>query len=411
MNHFRIIEWSYHVLTCDYPLIVANLHKMNFFIKMKFISFLLCASVVYCAPMVPSEANAPLYGDDFEQNNEMTRSVVSNRPSSDHVPEECTGRVSCLPFELDAAAQKFLAHAGNAAKTVKSQARKTITTLGDKLLEKMIFHPTYPNHTWISQKRHLIRDVLVDPEIDGKNDWYMNMMKPRRHLNLVTHIYDPDRNKTWDKVLLLFSGNTMDMRKSSTTWRKGIFAKGFRKIFVEYPGYGTLRDEYGWTATPENFILSARAITAYLVRELKIDPSKIIVVGYSIGSGSATEVALGLTKYSELSLNRTDGGPLALVLAAPFYKMQMAANHATGIGGWLVNEKFQNYKNIREITCPTLYIHGDNDQVLNVEHTKLLSEAQISKDRQQISIIPGMGHQVLHFEGVQRLLRDFVEER
>ncbi|KAI3659089.1 hypothetical protein MP638_002108 [Amoeboaphelidium occidentale] len=380
------------------------------FVNMKLLSFLVCASLIYCAPPFPSEADAPLYGDNFELNKEMTRDGMSDQLSNDDVSEQCTGRVSCLPFKPHVAAHNMLTYVGNAAKTTLSLAHKTIRSQGDRFLEKHLFYPTYPDYEWVSDKNHLIHDVPVDPDIDGKDEWYMNMMKPRSIFNLETHIYDPDKNQKWDKVLLFFPGNCMDMRISSTTWSDKIFGKGFRKIFVEYPGYGTLRDIGSWTASPENFILSARAITAYLVRELKIDPSKIIVVGYSLGSGSATEAALGLTKFSDLSLNRTDGGPSALILLAPFYKIQMAANHVTKIGGYLVNEKFKNYKNIIEITCPTLFVHGHEDQVLSAQHTKMLSNAQISKDRQQVSILAGRDHLILDSESVQLLVRKFLRK-
>lgn len=377
---------------------------------MKLLWFLLCASLIYCAPPFPSETDGTLYGDNFELKNEITRIGVPDQLSNDDVSEECIGRVSCLPFKPVVAAHNLLTYVGNAAKTTLAQAHKTIKSQGDRILEKLLFNPTYPDYEWVSDNNHLIHDVPVDPDIDGKDDWYMNMMKPRSIFNLETNIYDPDQNQKWDKVLLFFPGNCMDMRLSSTTLKETIFGKGFRKIFVEYPGYGTLRDVNGWTASPENFILSARAITAYLVRELKIDPSKIIVVGYSLGSGSATEAALGLTKYSELSLNRTDGGPFALILVAPFYNMQLAANHATQIGGYLVNEKFKNYKNIIEITCPTLFVHGYEDQVLSAQHTKMLSNAQLSKDRQQVSILPRGGHLIIDSVSVQRLMRQFLRK-
>jgi pimeloyl-ACP methyl ester carboxylesterase len=377
---------------------------------MKLLSFLVCASLIYCAPPFPYETDKTLFVDNFELKNEMTRIGVPDQLSNDDVSEECTGRVSCLPFKPVVAAHNMLTYVGNAAKSTLAQAHKTIKSQGDRILEKLLFHPTYPDYEWVSENNHFIHDVPVDPDIDGKDDWYMNMMKPRSIFNLETNIYDPDQNQKWDKVLLFFSGNCMDMRLSSTTLKETIFGKGFRKIFVEYPGYGTLRDVNGWTASPENFVLSARAITSYLVRELNIDPSKIIVVGYSLGSGSATEAAFGLTKYSELSLNRTDGGLFALILVAPFYKMQLAANHATQIGGYLVNEKFKNYKNIIEITCPTLLVHGYEDQVLSARHTKMLSNAQISKDRQQVSILPRVGHLIIDSVSVQRLMREFLKK-
>jgi hypothetical protein len=67
-------------------------------------------------------------------------------------------------------------------------------------------------------------------------------------------------------------------------------------------------------------------------------------------------------------------------------------------------------KLIREISLPTLIIHGEYDQIVPVEEGKALYESIAAKDKRLI-IIPGVDHNTIMSGGMQpylQALHDFI---
>ena len=100
---------------------------------------------------------------------------------------------------------------------------------------------------------------------------------------------------------------------------------------------------------------------AYLIRTLGYHEQDIIVIGRSMGSGPACQVAL---QYENLA---------ALVLVSPYTSLKAAARSLFGsVASFLVRERFDNLKAMEQIRCPTLIVHGQKDVLIPQSHAKEL---------------------------------------
>ncbi|CAE7273732.1 abhd13 [Symbiodinium sp. CCMP2592] len=128
-------------------------------------------------------------------------------------------------------------------------------------------------------------------------------------------------------------------------------------IAVEYPGYGLLQ---GIEPAEETIFEVALTVFRYLVDDLRVSYSSVIVFGRSLGSGPAIFLA------SQYPL----GG---MILVSPFISIRAAAKHIGGrIVAFMFSNVFQNHKRMVNVSCPVLFIHGASDSLIPVEHSKTL---------------------------------------
>jgi len=79
---------------------------------------------------------------------------------------------------------------------------------------------------------------------------------------------------------------------------------------------------------------------------------KIIVLGYSIGTGPATKLA-------------STNNPKLLILQAPYYSLTDMVKHTFPfVPGFLLKYKLETYKYITNCAMPIVLIHGDEDEVI-----------------------------------------------
>ncbi len=118
--------------------------------------------------------------------------------------------------------------------------------------------------------------------------------------------------------------------------------------------------------------------TVYDNIKTKYDENKIIVLGYSIGTGPATKIA---------SLNH----PKLLILQAPYYSLtDMMKHNYPIIPTFILKYKFETNKSIKECKMPIVIFHGDKDEVIYYESSIKLKELIKKTDR--LIILNGQGH-------------------
>jgi hypothetical protein len=101
------------------------------------------------------------------------------------------------------------------------------------------------------------------------------------------------------------------------------------------------------------------ALTAFrfLVDEINVRYSQIILFGRSLGSGPAVFLA---AQYPV-------GG---LILVSAFSSIRAAVQSIVGrFMAWTFNERFPNSKIIANVSCSTLFIHGESDGLIPAEHS------------------------------------------
>jgi pimeloyl-ACP methyl ester carboxylesterase len=109
-----------------------------------------------------------------------------------------------------------------------------------------------------------------------------------------------------------------------------------------------------------------------------IGAERIIVIGNSLGSGTATEIA---------ARHRIDG----LVLVSGFASLvRVAGDHYPYVPtSLLVLDRYDNVAKLPSVTCPILLLQGTADTLVSVAHARALAGANPSA---RLELVPHMGH-------------------
>jgi esterase/lipase len=158
-------------------------------------------------------------------------------------------------------------------------------------------------------------------------------------------------------VILFFHANAEDIGLSHA------FVQHMRDQFkmnvlaMEYPGYGLLKH---MPPSEKNTFEVVLTVFRFVVDELRVAYEQIFLFGRSIGSGPATYLASTFPV----------GG---LILVAPLISVNEVIK---SIAGSLVAkafvERFPNISLIGNVSCPTLFIHGEKDVFIPPEHSVAL---------------------------------------
>jgi len=175
-------------------------------------------------------------------------------------------------------------------------------------------------------------------------------------------------------TLLFFHGNGSDIEASAYATRL-LVAQGYGALLPEYRGYGGnpgAPDEQGLYRDGEASMawLATKAVTT----------DRIVVIGNSLGSGVATELA---------ARHRIGG----LVLVSGFASLvEIAGDQYPFVPtNLLVLDRYDNVTKIRSVTCPILLLQGTADTLVSVAQSRALARAKRSAT---LELIPGVGHEL-----------------
>ena len=166
----------------------------------------------------------------------------------------------------------------------------------------------------------------------------------------ISGIYLPNEQAQY--TLLYSHGNYEDIGELYSTF-EDFQQMGYSVFAYDYPGYGTSDGR----ATEKDTYLSINAAYAYLIGKLEVKPEKIIAFGRSVGGGPAVDLAS----------RKLLGG---LILESTFVSAFRVLTKYS-ILPW---DKFNNINKINSVSCPILFIHGKNDEVVSFWHGKTLME-------------------------------------
>src|SRR5215471_8521246 len=169
-------------------------------------------------------------------------------------------------------------------------------------------------------------------------------------------------------TLLVSHGNAEDLG-DDRFWLEELQRAGFSVLAYDYQGYGTSEGKPGEQAVYDD----ENAAYDYLTQSLRIAADRIIIYGRSVGSGPAVHLAARKPAA-------------ALILQSPFVS---AFRVLTRIP-LLPFDKFPNYKDIRNVHCPVLIIHGDSDTVIPPWHGKRLYD--LANEPKKFVSIHGADH-------------------
>jgi uncharacterized protein len=186
-------------------------------------------------------------------------------------------------------------------------------------------------------------------------------------------------------TLLFFHGNGDSIAGSDAATRM-LSEAGYGALLVGYRGYG------GNAGTPseQGFYNDGEAAIAWLAGK-GVQPKDMIIIGNSIGSGTATEMALR-------------HNPKALVLVSGFASLPFVVSDLYPFlpANWLVRDRFHNAAKLGRIKSPTLILHGDADTLVRPINARLLMKAA---PKARLVIVAGKGHELAYLpEGQQPIL-------
>jgi pimeloyl-ACP methyl ester carboxylesterase len=176
-------------------------------------------------------------------------------------------------------------------------------------------------------------------------------------------------------VILFFHGNAEDLGLSHA------FVQHMRDQFkmnvlaVEYPGYGLLKNIASSEKSVQEVVLT---VFRFVVDELRVAYEQIFLFGRSIGSGPATYLASTFPV----------GG---LILVAAFASINEVIRSLAGsIIARAFVERFPNISLIGNVSCPTLFIHGEKDSLVPPEQSVALFKQ--CRARKLLITPPGLEH-------------------
>ena len=183
-----------------------------------------------------------------------------------------------------------------------------------------------------------------------------------------------------ERVLIWYHGNAGDIADRLPNARWFVDTLGVDVVLVDYRGYGRS------TGRPDEAGVYLDGLAVYdAVAARGVAARDIVLFGRSLGGAVATEVAL----------QRPAG---ALVLEAAFRSVRaMAREHYWFVPSALVRSRLDNESRIGRVPAPTLFLHGDRDRIVPLDHSRRLFE--LAAHPEHFHVIEGAGHNDTYLVG------------
>jgi pimeloyl-ACP methyl ester carboxylesterase len=200
-------------------------------------------------------------------------------------------------------------------------------------------------------------------------------------------------------LVIYFGGNGevsyRNLRNRMENNRWPYFA-GCNYLYVDYEGYGLNEGR----AHYRNMYEQALAVYDYAASLPYVDSSRIVAMGFSIGSGIAVHLAA----------NRPAAG---LILAAPYYNGYDIYNNLLpvfyGPMRLLVKQKLPSDEYARNVTCPVLIIASRSDEVIPFSSSERLA-TQFKGNIEFVALDNAFHNTLFQDVGTFERLKAFLEE-
>ncbi|WP_428632362.1 alpha/beta hydrolase [Sphingopyxis sp.] len=189
------------------------------------------------------------------------------------------------------------------------------------------------------------------------------------------------------RTILFFHGNGDNLNGAIQATR-GPAANGNGLMLVEYRGYG------GNPGSPDEDGLYRDGDAAIRwLAEQGVAARDIVIVGNSVGSGPATEMAL-----------RHDVA--ALMLVSGFSSLpEVVRSQVPLIPGWLVRDRFDNAGKLARVKAPVFLLHGAADTLVKPDN---LSRLQRARPDATMVMVAGAGHELAYTAPAQTILVGWI---
>jgi uncharacterized protein len=189
-------------------------------------------------------------------------------------------------------------------------------------------------------------------------------------------------------VVIYFPGNG-DFLAGCVNRLRGITSDGTGLVALSYRGYA------GSSGQPSERGLLLDAAAAYAFAAARYGADRIVLWGFSLGSGVAVALA------AEQPIGR-------LILEAPYTSIADIAASAFPIVPvrWLVRDPFRSDERIARVTAPLLILHGARDSTISMSFGERLFA--LAHEPKQFVRFPDGGHDDLDNYGAIETARHFI---
>ena len=189
-------------------------------------------------------------------------------------------------------------------------------------------------------------------------------------------------------VVLYFHGNGDYLAGFFGRFRD-LIADGTGVVALSYRGYG------GSSGRPSEQGLLQDAAAAYAFTSARYSADRIVVWGFSLGTGVAVALA------AEQPVGK-------LILEAPYTSIvDLAASHFRFVPvRWLMRDRFRSDQRIARVTVPLLIMHGELDFTIPIAFGERLFA--LAHEPKQFVRFPEGGHDNLANYGAIETARQFI---
>ncbi len=174
-------------------------------------------------------------------------------------------------------------------------------------------------------------------------------------------------------------------------------------LMLDYRGYGLSEGK-----PTEAGLYTDVNTTMQWLQSKGLTDNRLILYGFSMGTAPATE----------LTANPRTLRPLKLILEAPFASSAVMAADGAGInvpGSFVTNLKIDNAEEIKKVKQPLCWIHGTNDNFLNIKThgevvfknysgTYKVAHRIENADHGEVPVLTG-------FENYLKIMGDFIRKK
>jgi uncharacterized protein len=194
--------------------------------------------------------------------------------------------------------------------------------------------------------------------------------------------------KSGHAVVIYFPGNG-DFLAGSVGRFRGMTSDGTGLVAVSYRGYA------GSSGQPSECGLLQDAAAAYAFTAARYSADRIVVWGFSLGSG------VGVALAAEQPVGK-------LILEAPYTSIAdaAAARFPFVPVRWLLRDQFRSDERIARVTAPLLIMHGERDPTISIKMGERLFA--LARQPKQFVRFPEGGHDNLDNYGAIETARQFI---
>ena len=192
-------------------------------------------------------------------------------------------------------------------------------------------------------------------------------------------------------LVVYFGGNAEEV----TGWAPGAASYGPRALLlVNYRGYGRSQG----TPTEKAIVADAVETFDWALRRTDVDASRVALMGRSLGTGVAVQVASQRAVRAMVLVSPYDSVAEVAAAAYPWLPVR-----------WLVRHPFDSMAHAASIEAPALIVTGTADTLIRPAHSRRL--AQRWGGPVATLELEGQGHNDIGGERYEAAIRGFLDSR